>query len=1403
MKTYTTILNKVRILFVLLIAVSSLSTLQSQIRVPFTQRTSPLSNNQAIYNIQGDFQMIGNTNLTLENYGDNTNNSNPMRYVDVDGIPTTLNSSSATLTLPTGDAVGADPNCSNIIYAGLYWIGRAHNDNYSSNTFTVTKNNYPGAGAAQQVNSNFTVSHNNVISNSYYTMSVSRLGNNPYYLRYTFTSEVGGQPTVIFEFRNATPYIIYSTDGGTNWTEPANQVTTNNGNTRTTSFAPVTVFSQNNGITLTVNQLVRDSRTNQAESTYRSSARAGGNVSGTYYSRGNITKNFDKSVVSLKHASEASYTTFPAQDLNFTQNIYYPTNSNGLMYSAYAEVTEYVKTHGLGEYTVADIALTDGYSDNTGLFGGWGMIVVYENSKMKWRDITIFDGYAYINDEYNSNTMTYYELPVSGFNTAQNGEVRMKVGIIAGEGDRGIGGGTNVDNFSIRNHQDTQWITLSTPNNPFNNFFTSSIVTEGARSPNLYNNSGIDIVNVDVPTSALTNQQTSTKFRMGTNQDTYIIPVIAMAVDAYVPDMVSYISGTVNGQPITPTTTVQPNGEIIYTLTIQNPGNEDILDAAIQIPIPYTASYVDNSLTHTYHADVSGAKTVVVEDGLIKWTIGTLPKTDIESEKDRVLATLTFKLKATGDCFILVNDKCAPKVLVEGSSSGHGATSLTPFANKKFIHGYRDGACQDEPITGPLALNINATEYVNTQCGDIEDLGGVQVFNFCYNEDKNLIKFADIAAKFPAGTRFWSAKAEETVDSIVIVVPAEGATEYTASNNFLNNGTGTTRYYALPPTASTCYWEFDIILSNCNLWYGFTDTDWGKAGNWTGNVVPGENEDVIFATADNFTSEAINDLVLDINRRIGNLTNETESKKKVIIPVEKTLVVSKVANTGNEDQLVIKSQLTKGNGALIFTTPTSNLNVKATVEYDSKSTKVTSGTYPREWQYIGSPVQAATPFSVFGPLVSGSKYGALDHVLIRKYNESKKDDSDIGDKWDDVNVNTAMVPFAAYEVVQPAQGEKVYEFKGTLNVGNFNTGNLGFTSGVYYRGNYIIANSYVAPININKLEVDDFDNLERTIYLYNTGSRDQWLATNFGENNVGNKGTFYSVPVGAAPTLGIYQIPSLNGFMVRRLKNADVGYDANSAIQFNFNYSRLITDTATINSTPTQPMLAKGVDGNAKQSDKYPLLKVDVHASDGVDRVQLLTVPNTTKNFDNGWDGYKLRTQTDAQIYVLEGTDRFQVNSDSDLSGTILGFYNGTKESEFTLKFHFQDMDGAYNNLTITDLETGITSDITDGGSIRFSASAGSPEARFLINGKITTNVNDNDTDSPISISYDKAKKLSVMNSGNETGTISIYDVAGGLIYESAMPVGFTNKKINLKKGVFIIEAKTASYRNQIKVIAQ
>src|SRR5690606_11907937 len=125
-------------LLLLLCLVGYAARLQAQVQhsPAFSPRTSsqapaPYTNVQN-YTLQGDFTMIGNTNLTQSPYDVDGNNSDNMVYVDIDNDGSTINSSMATLQLPTG----VDPSCTEIVFAGLYWTGRPGN---VGNSFSRTK----------------------------------------------------------------------------------------------------------------------------------------------------------------------------------------------------------------------------------------------------------------------------------------------------------------------------------------------------------------------------------------------------------------------------------------------------------------------------------------------------------------------------------------------------------------------------------------------------------------------------------------------------------------------------------------------------------------------------------------------------------------------------------------------------------------------------------------------------------------------------------------------------------------------------------------------------------------------------------------------------------------------------------------------------------------------------------------------------------------------------------------------------------------------------------------------------------------------------------------------------------------------------------------------------------------
>lgn len=413
---------------------------------------------------------------------------------------------------------------------------------------------------------------------------------------------------------------------------------------------------------------------------------------------------------------------------------------------------------------------------------------------MKYRDVTIFDGHAYVT----GSTVANFEIPVSGFNTVQARDVGIKLGIMAGEGDRNITG----DKFQILKQSNNTFIDLSHSGNSTSNFFNSSIQTGGnTRSPNLLNNTGLDISMFNITNNTvITNNQTSTKFKYSSTQDTYIIFVIAMAVDAYIPEIEGLITATtINNVPITSQPyTALPGQEIGLNIDIKNLGTEAINDYKLFIPMPYNATYVPGSAVGTILTSATPSPNNIYFDsaigatGSLVWDYGTLP---LPLNPNTLLAKLSFKIKATVDCQILSNASCSNTIILEGVSGGKGAITNIAFSGIKFIKGHtQNGICVGEPIAEPLSFNIDGTNYVSTNCQNT-----TLIRNFSYCSDKNSVSPVEISSNFPTGSLFF--------DSFPITI---NSVQFTASNPFPLVAGSNIKYFAVPPGNSDCNFPFTI-----------------------------------------------------------------------------------------------------------------------------------------------------------------------------------------------------------------------------------------------------------------------------------------------------------------------------------------------------------------------------------------------------------------------------------------------------------------------------------------------------------------------------------------------------------------------------------------------------------------
>ncbi|MFC2308471.1 MAG: T9SS type A sorting domain-containing protein [Bacteroidota bacterium] len=1250
-------MNRKFTLLVLLICLIS-GSVSAQVMEPFKPRKSPYLDNKPIISLRGDFQMIGNTNLTLKNYSDNGNNAQHMVYVDKDGDPATLNSSSATLVYPTGDEGNGtiDPACTNVVYAGLYWMGRAHNSSNSPNTFYVG------------------------------------------------------------------------------------------------------------------------------------------------------SKHLDKLKVRFKHSGD-TYRDVTAQN----SNIYFPTNSQDLIYTGYADVTEYVRQKGAGEYFVADIALNQGKGGSAGYFGGWGLIVVYENSKMKWRDITIFDGYAYIYGP----SKDAYELPVSGFRTAKDGHIDMRLGIIAGEGDVDI----NRDYFQIQRHGGG-WEYLKHDNNDKNNFFNSSIPASNPRNPKLKNNTGIDIAMFKINNtgnSIIANNQTSTKFRYGSQQDTYVISCIAMSVDAYVPDVQGHIFITATGGVgYTPGSPVLPGQEIEYELKITNPSEERILGVSMDIPIPYTAEIVPGSYVATYShlysfphkhlsvVDTAGAK-------ILRWKIGDLPKAGTTE-----LAKLKFKLKATKNCFYLVDrDNCLPKVQLEGKISGKGEMSGKNFSDIKFISGYEDGNCHNKPIYAPLSININAADFVNKNCPQ-EPKGKVtRRFEFCETPGINI--HDSIAKIFPPVSKFFNNVIIDNVGGVDVAKPAPGATEYTHANDFPKSSAdiGTKKYYVIPFGSSSCRWEIEIDIRPCNYWVGSNSTDWGTNSNWTKTRVPKNTEDVVFATTANSGKNAVKNLVLDQDRTITKLVNETNFA--TIIPTGKALTV-KESIVGSETKqkagkIVICSEKDKPNGTLIVRKQPAATPVYATVEMYSKADQTstpnvwtdnipgspTNGqtfTSTYRWQYFGVPVESVQANPTF--------YGAYIRMYDEKYNGDNKR---FFQKWRKITNNDNLTAFKGYEITRKTP--ETYSIQGKLF---FGTKALDLSRKApavttytgtdlklkhYGLGYNIFGNSYTAAIDIKQMKISA--GLEQTVYIYNTGNFSEW-AHKQGTTNTDDAGAYIVVPKNVAPIMGIDRIPSMQGFLMKFLESERIYNKQDLGVVIYYNGVGVNPKSGVTNNN--KPQRAPTYRDSKEAEAGY--IKVFLTGETSSDILWLIETPEATDNFDNGYDGTKLGglASSSASIFAQEEDNTLQVKSSNSIIDKAFCF-QANKDKKYQLTIVKSNLD-KYADLQLLDLKTKTLTPVGRDTTVYSFTSEdnGDIDKRFMfVNHKTPTDIYDESSVDLLDAYLTDNNTLVINNMTVSEGIMSILDAAGSTVATGKTPIGFSKIPINLSAGVYVVAIKAGKKTKNVKIV--
>lgn len=221
-----------------------------------------------------------------------------------------------------------------------------------------------------------------------------------------------------------------------------------------------------------------------------------------------------------------------------------------------ADVTEFVADNLGTFYSVEGVPATqDSLIDEVNA-AGWSLIVVYRDSSEPIRNLTVFVGGEFVDE----NTVVDYE--VSGFCTPPSGAFDGYVTLSAVEGDADRGG----DSLTIAEDAGGPFVPLVGPNNPETNFFCSQINdyngdldTSGTFGDDNHDAFGVENVvggrqGWDVTTVQLSSEdghlvtgQTSAILRAETVGDSFLPSAAGLAIEVNAPDFTNVSADVMPG----------------------------------------------------------------------------------------------------------------------------------------------------------------------------------------------------------------------------------------------------------------------------------------------------------------------------------------------------------------------------------------------------------------------------------------------------------------------------------------------------------------------------------------------------------------------------------------------------------------------------------------------------------------------------------------------------------------------------------------------------------------------------------------------------------------------------------------------------------------------------------------
>lgn len=590
----------------------------------------------------------------------------------------------------------------------------------------------------------------------------------------------------------------------------------------------------------------------------------------------------------------------------------------------------------------------------------------------------------------------------------------------------------------------------------------------------------------------------------------------------------------------------------------------------------------------------------------------------------------------------------------------------------------------------------------------------------------------------------------------------------------LRGGWITARAYTAETTTSnevSNYHNFFIIVNP--LFEDFSnDGNWLNDNNWNIGRTP-------WAT-DSATIKANKHVLLTTEIVTEGLRFEAGSSIHITPTGGLSVGARGIQGAATDGSSIIIDNLKTGIGFLRISPAYQGAMPRTTVNYQTRSTLDTGANRDATWQYFGAP----------GKNVSFT----IDYITwLYQWNEKQN--------WVKQNGTLTFEPFAGYAITQ--YGQPTYSLVAEpIHTNQTITLTKTPEASGGMNGDNLFANSFMAPIDVKNFTADDFTgNIEKTFYIFNSGSWNQWNGQNEKDSTLGNNGSttpgqYCAIPALSAKYLDsdITTIPPMQGVYVIANENG-------ATIRLNYNKHIWQAGTYTGSSTDMhEPMRAPQRQAQEQmQQDDFRRLRLQVNsANSGADRMYIIQEHTTTRDYDNGYDAPNQFAEGIANIYTTEPFGKMEVSCANNIDSMYIGFQAGTDE-QYTLSFRSLIGDSLY----LKDLSNDSIFLLTEGGKYHFTAQPLSTnDLRFQV--LLHLVFNNEDTNAGVTTDMEYVADTHIWHDHNQlyitnapaNSTLALYNINGQLILShTTQHTTHTIDLYNLHQGVYILQLNNKMYK--------